>query len=252
MANITTIQETECIGSSLKTINTNFSNLNQEITNDTTQISTLSSFVSNIGTTVSLSSNFVYSIYADNTNRSTGMTNVWQDVFIDSSRTPLRISYNNNTSNTYTVLLQGKIYARNVAMAATSFYRLAQFNSTTNAVVGTADTPISVIDTAACEGNVSYSHAYNTVLQSVFTIQPNTYYVFGLQTWVPNVGAGGYSNSGGGVQINGWQTNGKDVWPINSVAPYTATGASANASAMGYTDSSNSIGVYSYLKLIVI
>jgi archaellum component FlaG (FlaF/FlaG flagellin family) len=248
MATITTIQETECIGSSLKTINTNFSNLNQEITDDTTRINTLSSFVSNIGTTVSLSSNFVYSIYADNGGRvSAAMTNTWQDVFVDSSRTPLRISYNNNTSNTYTVLLQGKVYARNYTMAATSFFRLAQFSSTTNAVVGTADAPIAVIDTAACEGNVSYSHAYNTVLQSVFTIQPNTTYVFGLQTWVPSSGAG----SNGGLQINGWQTNSKDAWPTN-YNPSSYTASYANASVMGYTDSSNSIGVYSYLKLIVI
>ena len=250
MATITTIQETECIGTSLKTINDNFSNLNQEIINDTTNIATLSSYIAPIGTTVSLSSNFVYSIYADNnaTGRiSTAMTNTWQDVFVNSSRTPLRISYNNNTSYTYTVLLQGKIYARNYGMAATSFFRLAQFSSTTNAVVGTADAPIAVIDTAACEGNVSYSHAYNTVLQSVFTIQPNTSYVFGLQTWVPSTGA----MNGGGLQINGWQTNSKDAWPTN-YNPLSYTSSSANATTMGYTDSSNSIGVYSYLKLIVI
>ena len=248
MATITTIQETECIGTSLKTINTNFSNLNQEIVNDTTNIATLSSYVAPIGTTVSLSSNFVYSIYADNGSRvSAAMTNTWQDVFVDSSRTPLRLSCNNNTSNTYTVLLQGKVYAHNYTMAATSFFRLAQFSSTTNAVVGTADAPTSVIDTAACEGNVSYSHAYNTVLQSVFTIQPNTSYVFGLQTWVPSSGA----ESKGGLQINGWQTNSKDAWPTN-YNPLSYTASYANASVMGYTDSSNTIGVYSYLKLIVI
>ena len=58
MATITTIQETECIGTSLKTINDNFSNLNQEIINDTTNIATLSSYIAPIGTTVSLSSNY--------------------------------------------------------------------------------------------------------------------------------------------------------------------------------------------------
>jgi hypothetical protein len=262
------IPETQCIGTSLQYINSNFALLNQQIANDSTAINTLSAEIANIGYTTLSASNFVYSIYSDGSSKSDTsvinsntikMTNQWQDVFVDCFLTPLRIAYTNNTPYTYTALLQGKIYARNYTMAATSFYRLAQFSSLTNTVTGVPATPLSVIDTAACEGNVNYSHAYNTVLQDVFTLQPYTSYVFGLQTWIPNTGA----SPKGFVQINGWQTNAADAGTANGGLPINYLPASyvaskANGATIGYpngatySDPLNSIGVYSYLKLIVL
>ena len=227
------IPDTECIGTSLQKINDNFSYLNQQIATNATNIASLSSFVAPIGTTVSLSSNFVYCVHCDNTDST--MTNSWQDIYIDSVPNPLKISYSNTSSSPYTVLLQGKVYARNVGMAATSFYRLTAVGSN-----GTS----AVLDTAACEGNVNYSHTYNTIFQSVFTIPANTTYNFGLQSFFPKAGA----QSNGGVNINGYQTNKKDSWNINRSKPYSAS--YANDASIGY--SGTGIGVYSYLKLIVI
>jgi len=234
MATVTTIQETECIGTSLTTINNNFNNLNQEITTDTTNIATLSSYIAPIGTTVSLSSNFVYTVHCDGTDST--MTNSWQDIYIDNVSNPLRITYNNTSSSPYTILLQGKVYARNYGMAATSFYRLT--------AVGSDNTSV-VLDTAACEGNVSYSHTYNTVFQSVFTIPANTTYQFGLQSYFPSTGA----QSNGGVNINGYQTSKKDSWNTNKSKPYTAS--YANDTSIGYS-AGTGVGVYSYLKLVVL
>jgi len=235
MANtIYVIPDTECIGTSLQHINDNFNLLNQQITTDTTNIATLSSYVAPIGTTVSLSSNFVYTVHCDGTD-TTGITNSWQDIYVDSVPNPLRISYNNTSSSPYTVLLQGKVYARNYGMAVTSFYRLTAVGS---------DNTSTVLDTAACEGNVSYSHTYNTVFQSVFTIPANTTYQFGLQSYFPSTGA----QPNGGVNINGYQTSKKDSWNINKSKPYTAS--YANNTSIGYSDPG--VGVYSYLKLVVL
>jgi hypothetical protein len=237
MANtIYVIPDTECIGTSLQHINDNFNLLNQQITTDTTNIATLSGYVVPIGTTVSLSSNFVYTVHCDGTD-TTGITNSWQDIYVDSVPNPLRISYNNTSSSPYTVLLQGKVYARNYGMAATSFYRLTAVGS---------DNTSAVLDTAACEGNVSYSHTYNTVFQSVFTIPANTTYKFGLQSYFPSTGA----QSNGGVNINGYQTVKKDSWNINRNRSTGYQQLSADDVSIGYPGTG--VGVYSYLKLVVL
>jgi hypothetical protein len=259
---IQNIPDYECIGTSLQKINDNFSYLDQQITNDTTLINSLSSYTSIIGTTVSLSSNFVYSVYTDGSGNSDNssyashavkMTNTWQDIFTDSTLTPLRISYTNNTPYAYTALLQGKIFARNVFMAATSFYRIARFSSTSNTFKGTPSGLQEVIETAACEGNTTYSHGYNTILQGIVTIPANSTVVYGLQSWFPKSGA----QTGGLVNINGWQTAIADSYLINTI-PGSYANSLANGSTIGYpngatySDPLNSIGVYSYLKLIVL
>jgi hypothetical protein len=238
MATITIIPDTECIGTSLKTINDNFSNLNQEITTDTTNIATLSGYITPIGTTAKLTTNFVYSVKCDGTDTS-GMTDTWQDIYTSESYTPLTVTYDNTASAfPYTVLLQGKVYVQNVGMAATSFYRLTAVNLT--------DSSNDVIDVAACEGNVDYSHAYNTILQGTYTIPAYTFCKFGLQSFFPFQGA----QKGGGIGVNAYQTNKKVSYGINITKPYISSYASDASIDSNYTGTG--VGVYSYLKLIVL
>jgi hypothetical protein len=245
MPSIKTILDTECIGDSRQTINDNFSNLNVDINNNTTSIASLSSNLINIGYKVENVTNFVYSIFTDNSNRSPGMTNTWKDVYTDTSLTPLRVTYTND-SVTRNVLLQGKLYARCSQNAGTVYFRLARFDS------ATGSTKIATIETAACEGNVLYSHTYNTMFNSVYTVSPNTTYYFGLQTWIPRYGGTAGSNSF--LSMNGWQTPYNDSGASNYKTPYSDVRANAATvlQKSGWTDSDNDVGITSYLKLIVL
>jgi hypothetical protein len=195
MAYVDPIYSNQYVGDSLSTINNNFANLDTQAINVATTTNTVSGNVIKKGYTVSNISSFVYGtiLYPGQGNRS--IKNKWSDVYINPQKDPLRVTYTND-NYTRRVFLQGKIYARNIFMACTSFYRLALFSNKTST------TPLDVIEVAACEGNVKYTHGYNTIFQSVYTVQPNTTYTFGLQHWWPSTGA----EPGGGISINGWSS----------------------------------------------
>ena len=211
MSYVDPIYYNQYVGDSLSTINNNFANLNTQNNNVNTLTNSVSGNVIKKGYTVSTVSTFVYgtTLYSEPVNGdefpvNRSLLGNWSDVYIDPQKNPLRVIFTND-NNYRRVLLQGKIYTRNVFMAATTYYRLARFSSNSTA------TPLEVIDLAAVEGNVDYSHGYNTIFQSFYLLQPNTTYNFGLQHWWPPQGA----QDEGGFQINGWQTSNSDSWGPN-------------------------------------
>jgi len=237
MSYVTTINSNQYVGDSLSTINNNFANLETQTNNVTTFTNSVSGNVFKKGYTVSTISNFVYGHVLDGTEKKSTIINNWNDVYINPQKNPLRVSFTND-NYTRKAFLQGKVYTRNVGMAATSFYRLARFND------NTSSTPLEVIDVTACEGNVNYSHGYNTLFQSFYLLQPNITYTFGLQHWWPGSGAG----TGNGIQINGWQTNSSDSWGQNSGNTYKYI--YANDKTIGYPNTG--VNIESYIKLTLI
>jgi len=244
MSYVTSIYSNQYVGDSLSTINNNFANLSTQTSNVATFTNSVSGNVIKKGYTVSTVSNFVYgtTLYQEKSNGDEYPINYnlrgkWSDVYINPQKNPLRVSFTND-GYVCKALLQGKVYARNISMAATSFYRLARFSDSKTV------TPLEVIDTAACEGNISYSHGYNTVFQSFYTLQPNTTYYFGLQHWWPSTGA----QDEGGIQINGWQTNTSDSWGQNTGTTYKYI--YANDKTIGYPNTG--VNIESYIRLTII
>ena len=233
---VTTINSNQYVGDSLSTINNNYANLNTQSNIVITNTNSVSGNVIKKGTTVSNVSNFVYGTILDGSGN-LNIVNKWSDVYINPNKDPLRVTFTND-NYTRKAFLQGKLYTRNVGMAATSFYRLARFSD------NTSPTPLEVIDTAAFEGNVNYSHGYNTVFQSFYTLQPNVTYTFGLQHWWPRTGA----QPEGGLQINGWQETNNDSWKKNLGTTYKYI--YADDVSIGYPGTG--INIESYLKLTVI
>jgi hypothetical protein len=241
---VTTINDNQYVGDSLSTINNNYANLNTQSNVVITNTNSVSGNVIQKGTTVSNVTSFVYgtTLYSEPANgdeypKNLSIQNKWSDVYINPSKDPLRVTFTND-KYTRKVFIQGKLYVRHVGMAATSFYRLARFSN------NTSPTPLEIIDTAACEGNVNYSHAYNTIFQSFYTLRPNTTYTFGLQHWWPSTGA----QDEGGIQINGWSKIGSDSWGKNTGTTYKYI--YANDATIGFPNTG--VGIQSYLKLTVI
>jgi hypothetical protein len=241
---VTTINDNQYVGDSLSTINNNYANLNTQSNVVITNTNSVSGNVIQKGTTVSNVSNFVYgtTLYNETGNgdeypRNLSILNKWSDVYINPNKDPLRVAFTND-NYTRKAFLQGKIYTRNVGMAATSFYRLARFSD------NTSPTPLEVIDTAAAEGNVNYSHGYNTIFQSFYILKPNITYNFGLQHWWPRTGA----QDEGGIQINGWSKIGSDSWPKNTGNTYKYI--YANDVSIGFPGTG--VNIESYLKLTII
>jgi hypothetical protein len=242
---VTTINSNQYVGDSLSTINNNYANINTQVNNVLTNTSSVSGNVIRKGTTISKTSNFVYgtTLYKETGNgdeypRNTSILDKWVDVYTNPSKDPLRLPSFTNDNYTRNAYLQGKIYTRNIRMASTSFYRLARFSD------NTTSTPLEVVDIAACEGNINYSHSYNTIFKSVYTLLPNTSYIFGLQHWWPSTGA----QDEGGVQINGWQTPASDSWGKNTGTTYKYI--YADDATIGYPNTG--IEIKSYLKLTII
>ena len=209
----TEIPGDECIGASRSRINTNFTNIGTAVCALSSDVDTLKADVANLQTDLdSLSgtvntllyptsvaykeSTFVYSA-AKNT---AGMVGQWQDVFINPSRDPLRLSVTNGSSRTLPLLIEAKLHLRYIDWWSSNWARLGLFGGESRT---TYASPLSVLDVATSEGFVSYSHAHSIIMQTTQFIEPAKTLTYGMQTYF-------YSGGGnkGAVEVNGWHGDG--------------------------------------------
>jgi Major tropism determinant N-terminal domain len=205
----------------------------------TTALATATGAVASIGTTFYNETSFVYS--ADTKGGTSGITNMWQNIFVNQSLDFLRITVPNNSSQPQTVRVNGSVYMRHISTPTTAWVRLATFSSVSGTpaqqtswynVNGTfpllntpyiaytpATSAIQVLDVATREGNGVSSHGSQLIVDSIYTIPANTTVVFGLQTFL-------YASRGNPhswIEINGWQTHAPGS-PASQVGPRNALG----------------------------
>ena len=229
-------------------------NVINQVNQLTTALATATGVVANIGTTFYKETSFVYS--ADTKGGTSGITNMWQNIFANQSLDFLRITVPNNSPQPQTVRINGSVFMRHINTPTTAWVRLATFSSVSATLAQqtswknvspnstfpllatpfTAYTPstsaIQVLDVATREGNGVSSHGSQVVLDSIYTIPANTTVVFGLQTFL-------YASRGnphGWIEINGWQTHAPGS-PASQVGPRNALGFYSTARGVNITPS---------------
>ena len=218
--------------------------LQNQINDLTTVVAAATGDIADIGTTFYSETSFVYG--ADTNAGTTGITNLWQNVFANPGCMPLRVAVTAG-DRARVVRVEGRLFCREIANATTNWARLATFPTLTPttqdmttwrgvngsfpllATPFTAYTPstvpISVLDVASWEGHVDYSQGHDVNLCSYYTIPANTTVVFGLQTFI--FAAGGKGNTAY-FELNGWQTGA------------AADGQDAPRNVVGFTSNVNS------------
>lgn len=191
-----------CMGDSLNIFNTNFQNFDTRIENVATTVNTLLS-----SRVFQAESSFVYS--ANVRGGTTNLTNIWQDVFINRTLTPMRVSFTSPNIPT-TAVVVSNIHLRNYANAFSHWMRIGRFASGDRL---THPTPTEILTESSSEGHAVYSESNNLNMLTFYPLLPNTTYTFGVQSFFyQNVG----NPVGARVEVNGWHTagaagNGSDV-----------------------------------------
>jgi hypothetical protein len=177
--------------------------------------------ITDIGTTFYNETSFVYGV--DTYNGTAGLSNMWQNVFLNQSCQPLRIPVTTG-SRSRVVLVEGCLTVYSYGVDWTNWARLATFANTTetttdmltwNNVTGsfpllsppyTANTPstvpLDVLDVANWTSPYGAINGTRVHLRSIYTIPANSVINFGLQTFFycfPKA-------TGTGIQVNGWGT----------------------------------------------
>lgn len=193
------IDLTDCMGDSVSVINANTNYL----ASFTTAVSSATrDVVTTVNTLLSTrvfqsESSFVYS--ADVKSGTSGLTNQWQDIFIDKDRTPMRVSFVSPNIPT-TAVIVSNIHLRNYMNAFSSWMRIGRFASSNR---NTHPNPLDVITETSSEGHVSYSESNNINMLTFIPLTPNTPYTFGVQSYF-------YQNTGNPansrIEVNGWHT----------------------------------------------
>jgi hypothetical protein len=212
------IPATECIGNSLNTINTNFSNLANEATNINTNVLQLEqniNTVNNLTNTLStiirdLSSTPIFYdestfAYTKPPGRIAGLANQWVGLYKNPARTPVQVTFS-TTRYKFRALINATVHVSLIDMWHSMWARVANITN--------RNSPSSLV-MASQEGHVSYSEGNTINMNKVILLAPNTRYTFQLQHYML-----GYNR--GSISINGWHTNTRSPQSINNTTNINA------------------------------
>jgi hypothetical protein len=182
---------------------------------------TAQSDIAAVGQQFYTETSFVYS--ADLGAGTSGLTNLWQNVFANQGCQPLRLSVTAG-SRDRVVYIEGRMFVRMLQTYQTSWARLATFPTLTPSynnqtdwffvngsfpaltppytAATTSTVPNDVLDVTSWEGHDSYSQGQYIYLNSYYKIPANQTRIFGLQTFL-------YANGAANkyyFELNGWQT----------------------------------------------
>jgi len=195
--------------------------LQNQLTNLTTTVATATGDIADIGTQFYADTSFVYSI--NTYYGTTGITNLWQNIFADQSCRPLRLAVKTG-SRSRIVKVEARVNYHSYAHYAQIYTRLGIFPTlvptyqdmtTWRGVNGTfpnlatpftaytpSTVPSDVLDVVAVGGPYAEWHSIPAHLSTYYTIPANTTVIFGVQSFIQDAAfeASGYSF----VEINGW------------------------------------------------
>lgn len=197
------------------------SSLQNQLTNLTTTVATATGDIADIGTKFYAETSFVYS--ANTYYGTTGITNLWQNIFADQSCRPLRLAVTTG-SRSRVVRVDARVNYHILYHYSQIYTRLGIFPTlvptlqdmtTWRSVNGsfpnlatpfTAYTPSTVpsdvLDVVAVGGPYGEWHSSPAYLSTYYTIPANSTVIFGVQSFIQDAAfdANGYSF----VEINGW------------------------------------------------
>jgi len=204
--------------------------------------------INDIGTVFYKDTSFVYS--ADTSVGTTGITNVWQNVFANQGCEFLRVAVTTGT-RPRVVRVDGRLLCRQGGNATSNWARLGVFptlnssvqdQTTWRGLVGSfplllppyggytpSTVPINVLDVASWEGHSSYSQITPVYLNGYYSIPANTTVIFGLQTFI-FAGLDGTKAGQSWFELNGWQTG---VSSDGQDGPRNLLGFTANTNSGG-------------------
>lgn len=186
MADLFTIERSECIGNSLPKLNSNFDAINTDLGVLTQAVDEIATAVESLSAAEEATRIYVNnpSFYKESeftygyrsVGNTPGLANQWKDVYINQFLDPLKIEI--RVEMPKTVLLHARIHLKHVASTTSVWIRLAQFDTATRDIL-----PSKVLDIASAEAMALYDVGHTINLQAPFVLEPNINYIFGVQTF---------------------------------------------------------------------
>jgi len=224
------IPATECIGNSLNTINTNFTNLATEaisLNTDVLQLQQSINTVNNLANSLTtiirdLSTTSIFYdestfAYTKPPGRTAGLANQWVGVFKNPARNPVQVTFR-TTQYKFRALVNATLHVSMIDIWHSMWARVVNITN--------KNSPSTVV-MASQEGHVTYSEGNTINMNKVILLSPNTTYTFQLQHYML-----GYTQ--GSISINGWHTNTRAPQTINNntnINAYTQIYARSNPGA---------------------